>query len=156
MFLLTVYNIPYAVGIRVNQLVELTPRTGGSIADPEHSYSEKRKLDDADLVERGTATKSKTKAPRTRVYNPAWEKEYPWLSTNDGQQLFCSLCRVANMKNAFASQTGACEYISISHSFRLTLLQENQHKLQLQICIVYVGCNGNNKETIDFRNNMVN
>jgi hypothetical protein len=92
-----------------------TSKTDGCTPDTEHSYSGsgKRKPESVETVERERASgKSKPKAPKTRVYSPAWEKEYPWLSTSDGQQLHCSVCKAANMKNSFASPTGASEYIN--------------------------------------------
>lgn len=91
-----------------------TSKTDGCTPNTEHSYSrsEKRKPGSIETVEHEIAGgKSKPKAPRTRVYIPAWEKEYPWLSTYDGQQLYCSVCKAANMKNSFASPTGASESI---------------------------------------------
>jgi hypothetical protein len=95
-----------------------TSNIDGSTPDTEHSYSGKRKPEDVETVENDKAIgKSKPKAPRTRVYNSAWEKEYPWLSTYDGQQLHCSVCKAANMKNSFASPTGASKSIQVVCGF---------------------------------------
>lgn len=65
----------------------------------EHSYCDKEK------ARRNQTTKSEPQT--TRVYRAEWENEFPWLYTDDKREkLFCSLCRLANMKNVFAT-TGA-------------------------------------------------
>ena len=91
-----------------------TSKIGGCTLDNEHSYSGKRKPNIVETVEHEKASsKSKPKAPRTRVYSPAWEKEYSGVLTYDGQQLYCSLCKAAKMKNSFASPTGASESLTV-------------------------------------------
>ena len=79
------------------------------ILEYEHCYSGKTETDKVPENPGGTSKNTVSRGSCARVYRSTWEKEFPWLSTSENQKLFCSLCRLAKMKNAFAT-TGACTY----------------------------------------------
>ena len=79
------------------------------ILEYEHCYSGKTETDKVPENLGGTSKNTVSRGSCARVYRSTSEKEFPWLSTSENQKLFCSLCRLAKMKNAFAT-TGACTY----------------------------------------------
>ena len=79
------------------------------ILEYEHCYSGNRETDKVPENPGGTSKNTVPRGSCARVYRSTWEKEFPWLSTSENQKLFCSLCLLAKMKNAFAT-TGACTY----------------------------------------------
>ena len=96
----------FEVGDVAVSIATATTATSASQSESEHSNSEKVKIDHS---MQHTNQLLKSKSTRKRSFNQHWKNEFPWLIIEDcdnGELLFCTLCRLANMKNSFAS-TGA-------------------------------------------------